>query len=124
MAAIASTAFDPAFDAPAITSGGTAANAGGDTFTNKLGTRVYLNNGSGAPINVTFFKGPATVRPMGGLYGDVVNSNMVVAVPAGGIVEVACPPGRFNPDGDPEGAVSMTYSAVTSLTVLVLAPSR
>lgn len=122
MATIATTSFDPAFDTPVISSGGTAASGGGDVFQNKLGTRVYINNGDATATTVTFARGPATIRPAGGRYGTLANANLAVSVPAGAIMEVTLPPGRFNPDGDAVGNVSVTYSKVTSLTMLVLTP--
>lgn len=85
----------------------TAAAALGDTFVNDGRTFLKVINGAGAPINVTI--------------DSVINCdqgedhNVVVAVANGTTRYIGpFPPDRFN---NASGAVSVTYSAVTSITV-------
>lgn len=89
-----------------------AASAGGDTIANNDGTKfLYINNGGGGSINVTFAK---TVLSD----GDAV-AGKVVAVPAGTAKLIGpFPTGIYN---DPTTqAVAITYSGVTSVTVGVI----
>lgn len=89
---------------------GVAAAALGDDFVNTGKEAVLLENGSGAPINVTF-ETPGTVD-------GLAIADKVVAVPAGGARVVGpFPPSAYN---DAQGKVKMTYSDVTTLTVKVL----
>ncbi len=85
-----------------------AASAGGDTFVNDGKTYFVAKNASGGSINVTFV--------ISKLVDGVANTtNKVVAVPAGKSVHS----GVFSLDA--YGLiVSVTYSAVTSLTVLAV----
>jgi hypothetical protein len=84
-----------------------AAASGGDTFVNNGKTWVRVVNGSGSPITVTA--------------NSLVNCNMghdhdiAVSVGAGATKEIGpFPMDRFNSSA---GAVSLTYSAVTDVTV-------
>lgn len=89
------TGLDPTF---------VAAAAGGDTFENDGQTLFHAKNGSAAAITVTV----DSIRPCN--YG--FDHNAVVSVPAGG--ERIIGPFDRNRFGT---TVTVTYSAVTSLTV-------
>ncbi len=91
---------------------GVAASAGGDSFVNDGKTHVHINNGGAAPVTVTFAI-QSTVD------GIAVGSGKQVVVPAGKTLIVGpFPPGIYN---DNSNRVQMTYSAVTSVLVAVLA---
>lgn len=84
-----------------------AAAGGGDTFLNDGRCEFEVNNGSGAPITVTFV---AQSKVQG-----LTITNPAVAVAAGARRKFGpFPPEIFN---DASGNVSVTYSGVTSLTV-------
>ncbi|MFN8493846.1 MAG: hypothetical protein U0350_39980 [Caldilineaceae bacterium] len=84
-----------------------AAAAGGDTFVNNGKTLFYVNNGSGASINVT-------VTPQA-TPGGLTIAPVVVTVPAGGAKFI----GPFDSAyfNNASGQVAITYSAVTTVTV-------
>jgi hypothetical protein len=85
-----------------------AAGAGGDVFANDGNTRYYVKNGSGGSLNV--------IIATPGLPGGLTLTPVTVAVGAG--VEKILgpfPPQYFN---NASGQVSLTYSGVTSMTVL------
>lgn len=87
-----------------------AAAGGGDSFANTGYEFLYINNGGGSPINVTF-----TVQSTKYLQETV--SNRVASVTNGTAQLIGpFPPGLFN---DSNGLVQITYSAVTSVTVAV-----
>lgn len=91
-----------------------AAAGGGDSFANNGHVVFVVNNASGAPITVTF-DDPGTPNP-----GNAVafNPDVAVAVPAGARRTIGpFPPWRFN---DPSGRVNVSYSDVTTLTVMPL----
>lgn len=116
---LAVTTFDPVSEQPRLDNiaGVTAAGAGEvNVFTNLPGTRLYLRNPTAGTITATIAAARATVLPADGAYGALPNAAMAVAVPAGAIVEVAIPPGRFNAA---DNTVSVTYSG-EGLTALVL----
>lgn len=98
--------------APAGTAFTTASAAGGgDTFVNNGKTLFYVNNGSGGDITVTF-AAQNTVNVDG---QSLTVSNLAVVVSAGTAKIVGpFPAGIFN---NSSGAVAVTYSGVTSLTV-------
>lgn len=83
------------------------ANSGGDYFTNNGKTLLYVNNGSGASINVTI---DSPNQCSQGYTHD-----LIVAVGAGaskfiGVLSQT----QYN---DSNGRVNLTYSSVTSITV-------
>lgn len=85
----------------------TAATAGGDEYSNDGATYLYLENTSGASVDIT-------------LHGQVecnqghIHDN-VVTVPAGSNVTVPpLPVGHYN---DPNGYVQITYSAAAGVNV-------
>lgn len=85
----------------------TAANVAGDSFPLPGPIIVTINNGSGAPINVTFVG--SGVCSQGFLH------NAVLAVAAGATVDVyVADLARF---ADVNGRLQLTYSDVTTLTV-------
>ncbi len=90
----------------------TAAAAGGDEADNPAGDIAFLvKNGSGAPITVTL-----NVRAAGP--DNAVVTNPTVAVPAAGTRMIGpFPAAIYN---DASGRAKITYSAVTSLTVLAV----
>lgn len=84
-----------------------AAAGGGDTMVGGQCAKLFVNNGSGSSINVTLVT-PETVE------GALAVADRVVAVAAGAIREIPVP-SRYN---DPStGLTSITYSAVTTVTV-------
>lgn len=87
------------------------AAGGGDTFVNNGKTLFYVNNGSGGSITVTF-----TAQNTVNVDGQSLSlSNIAVAVGAGAAkIFGPFPAGIFN---NSSGAVAVTYSGVTSLTV-------
>lgn len=88
-----------------------AAAGGGDQFTNDGRTQFHVKNGSGSSINVTVNSIAACSQGF--------DHDLVVAVPAGGERMIGpFEPARFN---DSNGLVSVTYSAVTTVTVAPLA---
>jgi hypothetical protein len=90
-----------------------AASAGGETYSNEGVTLFFVNNGSGAPVNVTVAS-PGLEAPSGP--GVVFNAGCVYPCAAGQITVLGpfSDKARFD---DPSGKVSVTYSAVTSVTV-------
>lgn len=91
-----------------------AATVGGDTAPPGDNYRLVVKNGGGAPINVTLSSFPNTTD-WGGAIPD-----LVVAVPAAG--ERWIGPLRGPAHADPTtGLVSIAYSAVTTVTVGIVA---
>lgn len=89
-----------------------AAAGGGDSFDNNGQVVFVVNNGSGAPITVTF-DDPNTPNPGN---ASQFNPDVAVSVPAGARRTIGpFPPFRFN---DANGRVNVTYSDVTTLTVM------
>lgn len=87
-----------------------AAAAGGDTFLNDGMTVLHVKNGGGSSINVTI--NSVTACDQG------FDHDIVVAVPNGGERLIGpLPTGRFNDTG---GLASVSYSAVTSVTVAAI----
>ncbi len=84
-----------------------AASAGGDTLVGGQCVELYVNNGSGSSINVTLVT-PEVVE------GSLAVADRVIAVAAGTLRFIPVP-SRYN---DPAtGLASVTYSAVTTVTV-------
>jgi hypothetical protein len=84
-----------------------AADVNGDTFSNDGRTMFKVTNGSAAAITATI------TSPQPCNYG--YNHDVAVNVAAGATVDVGpFPPARFN---NHQGNVSVSYSAVTSVTV-------
>lgn len=85
-----------------------AAAGGGDSFVNTGKEFLAVKNGSGGAITVTFVT-QVTVD------GQPV-ADLAVSVPAGHTMDIGpFPPGYYN---DGSGQVQVTYSGVTSLTVM------
>lgn len=93
-----------------VTFAPTAAAVGGDQFLNNGNERFYIKNASGGSITVTF--APA------GTPGGLALATYTVTVGAG--VEKFV--GPFSPQyfNNSSGYVTVTYSAVTSVTVAVI----
>ena len=93
-----------------------AADATGDTFPNDDRTWVHLKNTHATLTRTaTFVAQKASVKPPG--HGDLPLANVVVVLPAlTGEAVVALPPAIFNANGN----VSVTYDAVTNLTIAVM----
>lgn len=92
-----------------------AANAGGDSIPgNKGRTFLYVKNGSGGALVVTATPPLASVQQE--RLGTLTRGAIQVSVPGTGGERLIgpFPPGAFN---DTNGAVAITYSGVTSLTV-------
>lgn len=88
-----------------------AAAGGGDSFANDGATSLYVKNGSGAPITVTIPAQAACNFGVSNAAHDIVR-----AVPAGAENRLGpFAPGLYN---DANGRVQITYSGVTSLTVV------
>lgn len=87
-----------------------AAAGGGDTMVGGQGVHLYVNNGGGSPITVTLVT-PETVE------GALAVADRAVTVTNGTFREIPVP-SRYN---DPStGLASITYSAVTSVTVAAI----
>lgn len=86
------------------------AAAGGDSFANDGTIMLHVKNGGGAPINVTAVA--KTACNQGTLHDAVVSVTNGKEALIGPF-----PTSRFN---DVNGKVSITYSAVTSVTVAVI----
>lgn len=86
-----------------------AAAGGGDSFVNDGKTLFYVLNGGGSPITVTIAFQPATVAG-----GTVTDPTVSVAAGAHKVM------GPFDPRyyNSASGMVDITYSAVTTVTVL------
>lgn len=92
-----------------------AASAGGDSLVNSGREFLAVKNGGGSSINVTISSG--SNKCSFGVSGS--NHDKVVAVAAG--AEQFIGPFDKNQFNDVNGQVQITYSAVTSVTVAVLA---
>lgn len=98
------------------------AAGGGDTFANPTDERTmfYIANGGGSDITVTFNAQPASV-PLPG-YGDLAISDRAVVVTAGENRLIGpFPAAKFN---NASGAVEVSYSSATSVTVAALRLAR
>ena len=87
------------------------AAGGGDTFVNNPDTFLHVKNGGASPITVTVVT-PATVN-------SIAIADVAVSVPAAGerMIGPFIPTNLFN---DSTGVASITYSAVTSVTVAAI----
>lgn len=100
---------------PQTVSGGavafTAASAGGDTFAFGQATRpvIFINNASGSAVTVT----QTAVNPC----SQNFLHNTATNCPAGTITEIIPAPSAISSASGSVGNVSVTYSAVTSVTV-------
>ena len=92
---------------------GVAADSGGDVFANTGQELVVIDNQSGAPVTVTFVT-PAIVD-------DLSVPDKLMVVPAGGRRIIGPFPNAFYTNSI--GLLSITYSAVASVFVLVLRPT-
>lgn len=91
-----------------------AAAGGGDSFDNNGLTLFVVNNASGGAITVTFDDPGSPAPPSAAAF----NPDVAVSVPAGARRTFGpFKPFRFN---DANGRVNVTYSGVTSLTVMPL----
>lgn len=98
------------FSEVGLTPAFSAAAATGDTFTNNGSTYLFVKNQDAAAMNVTVES--ATKCSQG------FDHDLVVAVAAGTTEQIGpLPANRFN---DAQGKVSVSYSAVTSVTVAVV----
>jgi hypothetical protein len=88
----------------------TAASGGGDTCVTGSDVQLYVKNGSGSSITVTLAT-PGTVD------GDLAIADRTVTVAAGAETAVPMTDLYRNPS---TGVASITYSAVTTVTVAVV----
>jgi len=96
-----------------------AAAGGGDQFANPRGNAfLYVKNASGGALTVTL-TAQTTARPADGPFPAQTLANNAVSVPASGERLIGPIPSAFN---DGNGNVQVTYSGVTSLTVLPVQP--
>lgn len=86
-----------------------AASGGGDDCATGPGVEVAVKNGSGSAVTVTLVT-PGTVD------GDLGITDRAVSVPAGGETTIPVTDRYRDPS---TGRASITYSAVTSVTVAV-----
>lgn len=97
-----------------ITVLGSNASAGGDTFANTNGrTKLAIKNGSGAGITATI-NAPTAKRPADGVYPEMDLPAIPVTVAAGATMVIGPIPRGYN---DVNGNISVSYSAVASVTV-------
>jgi hypothetical protein len=88
-----------------------AANVAGDSWLNTGREMLYIKNGSGGSINLT------EVLPATAVIDGIAPTPRVIAVGAAGVFILGpFPPGTYN---DVNGFMNVTYSAITSVTVLV-----
>ncbi|MBI1188318.1 MAG: hypothetical protein GC206_13470 [Alphaproteobacteria bacterium] len=98
------------------------ATGGGDTFVNPNDERTFLwiVNGSGGDITVTFNRQPTTL-PVSG-HGNIPLTDRAVVVTAGEERLIGpFPAAMYN---NASGAVEVSYSGVTSLTVAAIRMPR
>lgn len=89
-----------------------AAAGGGDKFRPNENVLLHVKNGSGGAITVT------VVTP--GTVGGEAIADRAVSVPAGGERMIGPFPERLFANNSDSGLASITYSAVTSLTIACL----
>lgn len=89
-----------------------AAAGGGDKFRPNENVLLHVKNGSGGAITVT------VVTP--GSVGGQGIADLAVSVPAGGERMIGPFPERLFANAGDSGLASITYSAVTSLTIACL----
>lgn len=89
-----------------------AASVGGDKVKPGPNTFVHVINGDVAPITVT-------LATPGNYYGSVANPDLTVTVGASGEKMIPIPATPFANPAD-SGLASISYSAVTSVTVAAL----
>ena len=89
-----------------------AAAVSGDAYVNDGRTFLVVTNGGGSPITVTVVVQRTSVAVPG--LGNVTFASIPVSVTNGTTKWIAVPSGPYN---DANGRVSVTYSAVTSVTV-------
>lgn len=94
------------------TAGAVAATVSGDSYTNDGRTMFVVTNGGGSPITVTVTVQRTTFNVSG--VGTVTFANIPISVTNGTTRFILVPQGPYN---DANGRVSVTYSAVTSVTV-------
>jgi hypothetical protein len=105
------TPINPSVDGTTFTP--VAAASGGDQFRNDGNTLFYVNNGGGSPINVTIAAQFVA--------GDLPLTDQVIAVTNGTAKLIGpFPPRLFN---DAQGLLNITYSGVTTVTVLAVRQS-
>lgn len=100
----------------------TAAAGGGDSFANPTDERTffYIANGAGSDITVTFNAVPTSAAIPG--YGDLAISDRAVVVTAGERRMIGpFPAAKFN---NSSGAVDVSYSSATSVTVAAIRLAR
>jgi hypothetical protein len=86
------------------------AAGGGDTMVGAQGVHLYVNNGGGAPITVTLVT-PEVVE------GSLAVTDRTVSV-TNGTWKLIPVPSRYN--DSTTGLASITYSAVTTVTVAAI----
>jgi hypothetical protein len=101
----------PSVRAVGVNLAGVAANAGGDAFPNTGAEVIVIKNGSGSPITLT------VVTPA--LVDGLAVTDLAVVIGAGETRMVGpFPSGTY---ADPTtGAVSLTYSAVTTVNITIV----
>lgn len=85
------------------------ASAGGDQFTNDGMTMFRVKNGGGSPVTVTL------VTQSFSNHGTKVNQTVTIPATTGDMLIGFLNPSKYN---DANGKVQVTYSAVTSVTVV------
>lgn len=98
------------------------AAGGGDTFANPSDERTffYINNGAGSDMTVTFNAQPTALGVPG--YGELAISDRAVVVTAGEARMIGpFPAAKFN---NSSGAVEVSYSSATSVTVAAIRLAR
>lgn len=94
-----------------------AASGGGDAIDKNTGKEfLYVSNGGGGSINVTF--AAQNTDASNSNFGEIVKGDRIVAVAAGAVSLIG--PFARTAFNDINGRVQVTYSGVTSVTVGVL----
>lgn len=94
----------------------TAASAGGDTVDNDLDALILVKNDGAATRTITVTPVVSTFQSAGA--GILTRGNIVMTVAVGAIGALPMPPAPFK--NSTTGLVTLTYDAVTSVTVAVV----
>jgi hypothetical protein len=91
------------------------ASAGGDSFVNDGQTLLRIKNAGGSPVTLT------VVAQSFSNHKTKVNQTVTVPATTGDMIVGFFDPSRFN---DQNGQVQLTYSAVTSVTVVPISVAK
>ena len=93
-----------------------AAAGGGDTADNGGSTFLNIKNGGGGTITATITAQTTSVESS--IYGDLTKANASIAIESG--AEAFIGPFKRSAFNNNDGAIAITYSGVTSVTIAAL----